>query len=230
VENSENVIKKRTSDHVLSLIKAGVAAVPYIGGPIASLIGDYIPTATQRAIESTIQHFKQRLENLESRIDPESINKDEFAELFKSCYLIMVRSQKEERLIAVSNLMSNILLKEGDPDKLKYTELDHFVRCLDAISIGAINVLGCVYKQAQLRDKEKFGKENVRLDFRDIYNHIEDNITPDLLMGLLEELNTFHLVHLTGAPTARLPNYANYPLEFPPIGVRFATHVLGLTT
>ena len=228
MEIPEGAIKKKTSDHALALIKAGVEAVPIIGGPIASLIGDYVPTATQRAIESTIQHFKQRIEVLESRIDPESINKDEFAELFKSCYLIMIRSQKEEKLVAVANLMSNILLKEGDPDKLEYTELDHFVRCLDALSIGAIKVLACVFKQARLRDKSKFGNENVRLDFGNIHSCM-NAMSPDLLMGLLEELNTYHLVHLTGAPTARTPNYANYPLELPPIGVRFSTYILGLT-
>jgi hypothetical protein len=44
-------MKKTAGDHALAVIKAGLNAVPVVGGSIASLIGDYIPTATQKTIE-----------------------------------------------------------------------------------------------------------------------------------------------------------------------------------
>jgi hypothetical protein len=106
--------RKSASDHALAVIKAGLNAVPYVGGPIASLIGDYVPTSTQRAAERTIELLAEKLTAMEGRIDVEQVNKEEFAELFKSCYLVVMRSHREEKLRAVAALMANLLLRPGD--------------------------------------------------------------------------------------------------------------------
>lgn len=46
-------IMKKKVDHILSVLKAGTAAIPIIGGSISSLIGDYFPTSSEeRKIES----------------------------------------------------------------------------------------------------------------------------------------------------------------------------------
>jgi hypothetical protein len=75
-------MKKTAGDHALAVIKAGLNAVPVVGGSIASLIGDYILTATQKTIERTLDTIRAQVEQLGDRIDPESVNRDEFSELF----------------------------------------------------------------------------------------------------------------------------------------------------
>lgn len=219
-------MKKEPKDHALALVKAGVSAVPIVGGTIASLIGDYIPTATQKSIVKSIDILKARLEMLGNRVDTDNIKKDEFSELFKTCYLIMVRTHQEKKLQGAAELIANILLKEGDSDKLSYTELDHFARCLDALSIGAIQVLGHCVDLAKSRKDTVSDNRNIRFDFTAIHRCVT-HIPVDLIMGLLAELNSFHLIHLTGAPSVRTPNYGNYPIEVPPIAFRFATCILG---
>ena len=134
-------MNKPASDHILAVVKAGLNAVPVVGGPLASLVGDYIPMATQRNLEKAVAQLQERLEALGPRLDIDAVDRDEFAELFKTAYLIIVRSHNEARLSAATNLVSNILLRPGDQQKLSYTELDHFARCLDQISLGAIQVL-----------------------------------------------------------------------------------------
>jgi len=52
------------SDHVLAIVKAGINAVPIVGGPIASLISDYLPTSTQRAVEKTLRLLGEKLSSL----------------------------------------------------------------------------------------------------------------------------------------------------------------------
>ncbi|MEZ4548652.1 MAG: hypothetical protein R3B51_13465 [Thermodesulfobacteriota bacterium] len=131
--------------HVFSIIKAGISAIPLFGTPIASLIGDYIPTATQRNIEKSIEYLKKEFANLGYRIDIESINRDEFSEMFKRCYQIISQTHQDMKLQAAARLLSNIFLKRRS-DKLNFTELDHFTRCLDNLSIGAIEVLGKVVR------------------------------------------------------------------------------------
>jgi hypothetical protein len=129
-------------DHALAIIKAGINLIPMVGGPIASLIGDYVPTSTQAVIERSTELLAQKLDALKDRIDLEAVNKDDFSELFKSCYLVIVRTNREQKLQVATAILANLLLRPGDPAKSSYEELDHLIRCIDALSIGAITVLG----------------------------------------------------------------------------------------
>ena len=76
-------MKKSKSDHTLALVKASLSAIPVVGGSIASLVGDYIPSSTERSIDRALELLRNRLEELGDRIDVGAVNKDDFAELFK---------------------------------------------------------------------------------------------------------------------------------------------------
>ena len=210
----------KPSDHALIFIKAGLNAVPMVGGSIASLIGDYVPLSTQRSIEQATEMLRKKLVSLEGRIDVEAVNKDEFSELFKSCYLVVVRTTQESKLRAASAILANILLKEGDAEKLSYTELDHFIRCLDALSIGAITVLG-VARNLVVRGNIQADRDgNQTLSFEILSKEI-NAIEPSLLLGLAGELNAFNLIHIQGRPAIPTAQYGNYPLSLTPLGKRF---------
>ena len=221
------MMQKTKGDHLLALAKAGLSAVPYVGGPLASLIADYIPTHTQRSIERFLAELAIRLEQLEGRLDPANVDKDEFAELFKSCYLVVVRTHQGEKLRAVAGLLSNVLLREDDPLRLSYTELDHFSRCLDGLSIGAIQVLVEAYYLGQALRRP--GVEEPRFNFEDLGERLP-RMSPELLMGLVGELNAMNLVHLAGVPGIRTTHYGNYPVELTALGIRFVGHILGEAT
>src|SRR5579863_5912580 len=120
-------MKHTAKDHALAIVKAGISAIPAIGGPIASLIGDYVPTSTQSAIERSTEILAEKINNLQDRIDVNAVNKDDFSELFKSCYLVIVRTNREEKLRAAASILANILLRPGDPSKSPYEELDHLI-------------------------------------------------------------------------------------------------------
>ena len=134
-------MKHPPKDHALAAIKAGLNLIPVVGGALASLIGDYVPISTQAAIERTTHLLGEKLEALQERIDVGAVDKEDFSELFKSCYLVIVRSNREEKLQAATAILANLLLRQGDPSKSSYEELDHLIRSIDALSIGAISVL-----------------------------------------------------------------------------------------
>jgi hypothetical protein len=79
------------------------------------LIGDYVPTSTQITIERSTELLAQKLDALKDRIDVEAVNKEEFSELFKSCYLVMVRTNREEKLQAAAAILANLLLRQAIP-------------------------------------------------------------------------------------------------------------------
>ena len=39
-----------SSDHALAFVKAGFNLIPFVGGSLASLVGDYVPFSTQRTM------------------------------------------------------------------------------------------------------------------------------------------------------------------------------------
>src|SRR5258708_1844090 len=95
---------KDPKDHALAVIKASLNLIPSVGGALASLIGDYVPTSTQRSIEKTMELLGEKLTSLEGRIDVEAVNKEDFSELVKACYLVVVRSHRVEKLHASASL------------------------------------------------------------------------------------------------------------------------------
>jgi hypothetical protein len=92
-------MSKVASEHALAVIKAALNAVPVVGGSIASLIGDYIQTATQRAVDQALSDLSEQLTQLGDRIDATKIDRDQFSELFKSTYLVMVRTHNKHKLL-----------------------------------------------------------------------------------------------------------------------------------
>ncbi|MBU1702317.1 MAG: hypothetical protein KJ970_12040 [Candidatus Eisenbacteria bacterium] len=216
----------RKSEHAISIAKAASNLIPFVGGPISSLIGDYLLTTTQKAIDQTLEYLKERVESLEERLDSDVVDKDEFVELFKSCYLIIVRTHQEAKLRGAANLLANMFLKSGDGEKMDYTEIDHFVRCLESLSIGSVKILGQANKLAKMSNRQAATTTPTRITFEELNKEVLP-MAPSLLMGLIGELNAFNLLHIPGAPAIREPGYQNYSIEIPPLGRRFVEYVLG---
>ncbi len=219
----------KPSDHALIAIKAALNAVPTVGGAIASLVGDYVPLSTQRSVERTVELLTQKFENLEGRLDLETLDKDEFSELFKSCYLVVIRTNQEVKLRAAASILANLVLRDGDSDKVPYTELDHLVRCLDGLSIGAITMLGAARNIAH-RSKttpDRNGGKTIQFEIL----HAELNGWDlSLLMGLLSELNSYNLLRIEGAPAIAMPEFGNYPVTLTPLGARFVERFIEART
>ncbi|MFH1220696.1 MAG: hypothetical protein V1694_09635 [Candidatus Eisenbacteria bacterium] len=223
--DEKSLVRKTRADHILAICKATVSAVPWVGGPIANLIDDYIPSATEKAFRKAFDDLGRRLRELNDRIDVELIDKDEFAEIFKSFVVIVGRTQKESKLRASAALVANTLLKPNDPDKLTYTELDHFARCLEILSIGAIDALGHAVAVAERDGMKNLDRSPYRIDFGRLQQEMK-HTDPHLLMGLVGELNSMNLMHLRSLPVAATENYGNYPLHLTPLGTRFVRYLL----
>src|SRR5205085_11865622 len=114
---------------------------------------------------------------------------------------------------------------EGHPDRLPYTERDHFARCLDGRSTGASRVPAVLVESTTPAQLAQLEDEPLRISFSDLRARAAD-IAPGLLMGLLGQLHAFNLVHLAGVPGIRTPQYANYPIELTALGARLVTHLV----
>jgi hypothetical protein len=210
----------KPSDHALIAIKAALNAVPAVGGAIASLIGDYVPLSTQRSVARTVDLLAEKLTTLQGRLDVDAVDKDEFSELFKSCYLVAVRTNQEAKLHAAASILANLVLKESDTEKAPYTELDHLVRCLDGLSIGAITMLGVarnIVRRSNIAPDNNGGRTFPFEQLHAALTHWDLS----LLTGLVSELNSYNLLRIEGRPSIATSQYGNYPLTLTPLGARF---------
>jgi hypothetical protein len=214
---------RKASDHVLTVVKAGLNVIPFVGGSLASLVGDYVPSSTQRSIERTVELLGEQLTVLQDRIDVEAVDKDEFSELFKSCYLVAVRTHREEKLRAAAGLLANLLLKPEDPAKLTYDEIDHFVRCLDTLSIGAITLLGTA---SSIMRTSNTGVDRLGMwTFRVLQTRLRPEMEHDLALGLVGELSACNLLRIEAAEEGLGVAYA--PVQLTKLGQRFVSFVEG---
>jgi len=219
-------MEKTRGEHAIAVVKAGISAVPLVGGTIASLLSDYVPTATQRSIKEAITMLRDELTRLGKRVDTESLDKDEFSELFKSSYQTIVRTHQEDKLRAAMNVVANILLREGDSEKLLFAELDHFSRCLELLSTAALKTLGDVRKLvAKIADFPSNQDSSRQLSFEQL-KAVSEVSDPDLLMGLLGELHAMNLIHSLGSPSIAQPRYSNYAFRMTQLGRRCVEYLL----
>ena len=204
-------------DHFVALVKAAVSAAPCVGGPLSSLIGDYVPLSRQQAAETAAQLLAERLAALEGRTDPGAVNEKDFAELFNKFERIARGTNREEKLNAAANLLANAVLKRGDAAKSAFEELDHLMHCVDTLSAGAISALGAAIK---VKPPRHGSGGDVSLTPQELAAPMELGGKLDLLMGFVAELRSLNLVHVTEGLIG--PTYESSAIRVTPMGVRFA--------
>jgi hypothetical protein len=186
-ENGPDEGVERPRDIALILLKSGLNMLPF-GGSLASLL-EFIPTTHQKNVEKAIGLFCQRLTDLEDRMDAKAVDKQEFAELFQTCARTMERTHREDKLRAAANILANLLLKPGDRAKVSYEELDHLIRCVDALSTGALSVLGAI---RNITERHPLGPNVDAIQFQHLRAAFP-KMSAAFLRSLVSELQGFHL-------------------------------------
>lgn len=205
-------------------LRVGGALSPFFGVPAAVIetIWDGLDEAAQ---DRAALCLAARVNELGERIDAAAAESANFLDLAKNCYLVVRRTQQEEKLRAAANILANALLKSGDPDKLQFTELDHFTRCLESVSLGSIQVLGKAIEYAKTQRK-RVEAEVVKVDFKWLREQFP--IDSHLLMGLVGELVAFNLLFSRGTGNTSFENdiYWSLGIETTPLGYRFSEYIL----
>ena len=88
--------KKTKQDHALAVLKAAVNAIPVAGGPVASLLSDYLPNEVENRKTKLLIQLDEDLKKLEGKFQEETLKKEEFiTTFFKSFKKAMETHQKE---------------------------------------------------------------------------------------------------------------------------------------
>ena len=161
-----------------------------------------------KSLELLLTKLFERLNHLESRIDKEGYKPDEFFEMFNLTAEAAAKTSRDEKIEILARLLTNVFLKPG-PDKLDYTELEHFARCIDALSIEAIHVHGVICRLVRAKYRAAGHHDSSTLNGH-ISSH-ELSIAPefekkdaDLVLGLVSQLAVWNLVQTSLPPIRKI--------------------------
>src|SRR5690606_36262179 len=103
---SKSVAKVPPGEHLLNLLKAGLATTPFCGG-IASLMTDYIPSTKQQRLEEFVSEVSEDLMKLKHRVDENILHTDEFAFMFEKCFRGVAENYQAEKIQAFRGMLIN---------------------------------------------------------------------------------------------------------------------------
>ena len=106
--------KKSKGDYAMIALKAGVSAIPVVGGPAAELIGLInTPLETRKVV--WLNDVAEKLKDLEGKIDNFSLSElqenHEFITILTHASQIAIRNHEEEKLNALRNAVINTAKK-----------------------------------------------------------------------------------------------------------------------
>lgn len=213
-----------------SLIKTALSALPPYGGAVASILGDYINGRRFKSLEDTINFIKIRLTHMESRINEEELenNKNHTVELFQNCMIIAASTVNEDKLKILAAIVVNSLLATSDSERISFSELDLFSRCVDNISGDSIQVLCALYKAAKPSEHKRHAGLLHHVSASDVMSNLSQDVDIHLCRSLLKELSNCHLAELSSNTGARGPDqaYASNNIWLTPQGESFTERLI----
>lgn len=151
---------KEISDHVRAIGVAAVSAIPIIGGPLATLIQEYVPATMQKRQATILKTLSDELKRLESRINDEKFRSEAFNLTFIKTAKLMLVEQNEEKLEAFKAIILNDAITSEEN-----FEKEFFVAITNSLTGNHIRVLKI------LENPEKFVNNDSELSkrFENIY-------------------------------------------------------------
>lgn len=118
-----------TDDKVHASVKAGLSAIPVIGGPAAEIFTQVIVPPLTKRRDAWLQGISDSLAELEEKIEGFSVqslaSNEEFITLMMQASVIAIRNHQKEKLSALRNVVLNSAIKT--PDEYLQTNLINFL-------------------------------------------------------------------------------------------------------
>lgn len=140
----------------------------------------------------------------------------------ESIYPLALGTHREEKIHGTACLLANPLLKNGDPEQLNYSETDHSIRALDALSCGAISLFATTHSNAMLDHTQPSGYPQLILGHSCQIAEFSDS---SVMRGLVRELNSWSSIALSIA-TVPTQDHGNAGITLTLLGARFREAVM----
>jgi hypothetical protein len=170
-------------EHVLNIIKAGLATAPFTGG-IASLMTDYIPSRKQKRLEEFAQQVAADLERLQDRIDKDTILTDEFAFLFEQTFRGVAENYQAEKFEAFRGILINAAIGTN----LASDEQEYFLSLVNNLSVLHIRILSFMAGPQRYLDARRIPGDHIRGGFSQFFPIVIPGVHVEVIKNAFGDL------------------------------------------
>lgn len=177
--------KTPSSEHVVNLVKAAISGIPIIGGPLGSLVNDYIPNKKLERLLNFIKQFSENIERFKDEINEDFIRTDEFAYLFEQTFKLVLENYQKEKLESLMALLVNSLRGRD----IKADTMEYYLKKIETLSPLHLSMLRFLSYPIDSFAEIGIKPGDVRdYDFSCTTQTYFKGIPVDILKGIFEDL------------------------------------------
>jgi hypothetical protein len=209
-------------------IKALTSAVPILGGPISTIIGDIQSMRKEKRFLELINGLQEDLHGFPDRVNAEFVSKEDFLDIFEQTARKIVMTRQGAKRTAFRHILSNAILSSD----VSYDEVEEFLSLVERFREEHIFLLSI------LRDPVKYDEETgnrvgkgggITTSISQIMRQLLPNWTENLILEVVTVLeNNERLVqHITSRYNTMLTDQGINHLvnTLTPKGMRFVVFI-----
>ena len=128
--------------YAFALGKAGLSAIPIIGGSLASILADIQSVRNEARLRDFITQFSEDMASRKDNIQPEYVNNPDFSDILLNITEDAMKQRTVDKRMYLKNLLINSITKE----KTSYDATEELQRLIDILSIFHFKILKVFYE------------------------------------------------------------------------------------
>ena len=184
------VASSNPGEHILNVLKAGLATAPFCGG-IASLMSDYIPSAKMRRLEAFAEQFAKDMNELQDRVNEAKILSDEFAFIFEKCFRGVAENYQVEKLES----FRGILLNTAIGTRLSEDEKEFFLNLVTTLSVLHIRILNFMAEPMPYLEAHGISANQIQGGFSDFFPVAIPGVDLEVIKSAFGDLHQYGFIN-----------------------------------
>ena len=186
VQKVKQVAVTGSAEHILNILKAGLATTPFCGG-IASLMSDYIPNAKFERLEKFANQIAEDLVELQSKVDETKIHTDEFAYIFEECFRGVAENYQKEKIEAFRGILINTAVGSN----VSEDEKEFFLNLVNTLSVLHIRILKFMDSPIEYLSTYNIPQESIHGGFSQFFPVAIPGVSVEVIQSAFGDLHQY---------------------------------------
>lgn len=174
---------------ILNIFKATLSSVP-LGGGVASLLTDYIPSRRFRRVEAFARAVAEDLERVNAKVDEQRLQTDEFVFIFERAFKGAAEHYQQEKLDAFRGVLVNAAISQD----LAQDEKEYFLSLVTTLSVLHLRILQFLTEPRAFLAVLGIDEHQLRGGFAQMFKTVMPQTNQDVLRSAFSELYQLGLI------------------------------------
>lgn len=166
---------KTKLDHTLSAVKAAVNLIPYAGGPLGSLLSDYLPNSVEKRKTEFLEKLGKELEAVQDRLRTDVVFREYFISTFMQSFRRALENHQEEKVSAFRAIIVNMAIDQNPQED----EVAAFISITDRLTPLHIKLLKILADPQAIIDSNESAKSRFESVYMGGINTLFELLLPE---------------------------------------------------